>query len=157
MRSAICIAPESSLSANGNPCRDKALAHAFFALTLTLLSPAISPAQVQPDLTEPKLLSIFPLGGRRGTTVHAEVRGNILLNANAVWLDSDSLRGRLLTVEVLKEDPNPKLLKANEKPLVVYQAAVELEIAPSASLGLHSLRLVTPLGISDAVPFRVVD
>jgi hypothetical protein len=157
MKRAICFASKFALRVSGSPRRAKAPAQAVLALTLTLFSFAFSPAQVQPELAEPKLLSIFPLGGRRGTTVHVEVRGNALLNANVVWLDSDSLRGRLLTVEMLKEDPNPKLIKANEKPPIVYQAAVELEIAPSASLGLHSLRLVTPLGISDAVPFRVVD
>ena len=46
--------------------------------------------------------------------------------------------------------------KKQEKPPKVYSALVELEILPSARLGMHSLRLVGPRGVSDTVSLRVV-
>jgi len=117
-------------------------------------------AQVQREVTEPKLSSVFPLGGRRGTNAQVEVRGNLLAGAYAVWFDSGGLSGRVLKVEEVKEEVKEKASsyqKKPEKPPVVYRALIDVEIQPTAPLEIYSLRLVSPRGISDAVPFRVVN
>ena len=127
---------------------------------MTFVSSVFNAAQPDAAVTEPKLLSLYPLGGRRGTTVQAEVRGNLLERAYAVWFDAGSLSGRVVKVEEVKEQSKEKvnvLEKKPEKPPTVYRALIEVEIQPTAHLGIHSLRLVGPRGISDAVPFRVVD
>jgi hypothetical protein len=129
-------------------------------LILSFLSPSTSVGQDQTGVTEPKLLSVFPLGGRQGTTVQAEVRGNFLEGAYAVWFDPSSLSARLVRVEEVKEQFKEKvnvLQKRPEKLPTVYRALIEVEIQPTAHLGIYSLRLVSPRGMSDAFPFRVED
>ena len=132
----------------------------FLVLSFSVFSPPICPAKDPPAVAEPKLLSVFPLGGRQGSTVQAEVRGNFLEGAYAVWFDAGSLSGRLLEVDEAKEQVKEKgyaLQKAPEKPPAVYRVLIEVEVPRTAHLGIYSLRLVSPGGISDAVPFRVVD
>src|SRR5438309_1118547 len=55
----------------------------FVLLCFSVFSPPISRAKDQPEATEPKLLSVFPLGGRQGASVPAEVRGKLLEGAYA--------------------------------------------------------------------------
>ncbi len=132
----------------------------FLVLSFSVLSPPITPAKDPPAVAEPKLLSVFPLGGRQGSTVQAEVRGNFLEGAYAVWFDAGSLSGRLLEVDEAKEQVKEKgyaLQEAPEKPPAVYRVRIEVEVPRTAHLGVHSLRLVSPGGISDTVPFRVVN
>src|SRR5712692_5949490 len=86
----------------------------FLVLSFTCC-PFASLAEDQPKVvSEPKLLSVFPLGGRQGTTVQAEVRGNLLDGASAVWFDTGSLGGRVVKVEEVKEQS-----KIREKPNVL--------------------------------------
>ena len=143
------------------PCRRS---EAGFLSLCLLFFIAISPpavlAEDEPDVTEPKLLSVFPVAGQRGTTVEAEVRGNLLEGARALWFDAAGLKGRLLSVEEVKEQIKRKanpFEKEPKKPLPVYRALIQLEIAPTAHLGVHSLRLVCARGVSDAIRFRVVE
>jgi hypothetical protein len=134
----------------------------FPALVLiSLLFPSVprSLAQTDQDLADPSLLSIFPLGGRRGTTLQGEIWGNSLEGSYGVWCGTGGLSGKLLTVEEMKGQTKEDLLlrKKPEKPLPLYRARIEVEIQPTALLGIHFLRLIGPRGISDAVPFRVMD
>ena len=130
------------------------------ALALALGSSLPCQAQDQPTTSEPKLLSVFPLGGRRGTALQAKVRGNWLEGSYGVWFDASGLSGRLLKVEEVKPEPTDRQIDMEpkkKKPLTIYQAVIELEIQPTATLGVHSLRLVGTRGISDAIPFSVGD
>src|SRR5438105_1776599 len=133
---------------------------AALVLSLSALSPLTGHPQDQ-AVTEPKLLSILPLGGRPGTTVQGEVHGELLEGAYAVWFDTDSLNGRLLKVEKMKEEQAKEKVKVLDdkaaKPRTVYRALIEVAIQPTAHIGIHSVRLVSPRGISDTVSFAVVD
>jgi len=129
-------------------------------VALPFFSVSRSFAQADQDLTDPKLLSIFPLGGRRGATVQVEVWGNLLAGCHSVWFETGGLRGKLLTVEEVKgkEKENAFFLgKKLDNPRALYRARVEVEIEPTAPLRVHSLRLIGLRGISDVVPFRVLD
>src|SRR5262245_56813943 len=89
-------------------------------LLISLLFPSVpwSLAQTDQDLADPSLLSIFPLGGQRGTTVQGEVWGNSLEGSYAVWCDAGALTGKVLTVEEMKGQAKEDLLlrKKLEKP-----------------------------------------
>ena len=116
----------------------------LLVLCFTFLSRSVCLAQVQREVTEPKLSSVFPLGGRRGTNAQVEVRGNLLAGAYAVWFDSGGLSGRVLKVEEVKEEVKEKASsyqKKPEKPPVVYRALIDVEIQPTAPLEIYSLRL----------------
>jgi hypothetical protein len=132
----------------------------FLLLSFSLFFSVVSPAQEEPQVTGPKLLSIFPLGAARGTTVEAEIRGNLLEGAYAVWFDTGNLNARVLSVEEAKEQfegkttaPADKLKKAP----IVYRVRIKVEVPRTARVGPNSLRLVSPQGISDPVPFPVLD
>ena len=73
-----------------------------FLFTISFFCDSPSFAQAEQEITEPRLRAIFPLGGRRGTTVQAEVWGNMLEGSYAVWCDAVSLSGKLISVEEVK-------------------------------------------------------
>ncbi len=117
-------------------------------------------AEVQPEVTEPKILSVFPAGGMPGKTVEAEIRGNLLEGATSVWLEVGGLTGRVQNVAELKEEappPAPSDPKLKAKPLPVFAVAISVEIPATARPGTCTLRLVTPRGISSGIPFQILD
>ncbi len=116
-------------------------------------------AQVKPDITEPHLLSVFPSGGKPGRTIPAEVRGNLLAGAYAVWFDTGGISGQVRSVEESKQEPPQTQAPADKKkkPLAVYQVAIEVKIPAGARVGIYSLRIVTPRGVSSGIYFHVVD
>jgi hypothetical protein len=100
----------------------------------------------------PEVTSVFPLGGLRGSTYTAEIRGRNLTEAYAVWFDCDDLRAKLKGIETVK--PEAKDLKGDEdKPRQLLR--VEVVIRPGAKLGAHFLRVVTPAGISGPLAVRI--
>ena len=110
--------------------------------------------------TEPKLLSVFPMGGRQDSVVQAEVRGNDLKGAYAVWFECSDLEGRVEQVEAPRAgsaaglvDRDP-LAKQAEK--AGYLARIRIRISTDSEVGLHVLRLVTPRGMSNGLTFQVV-
>jgi hypothetical protein len=132
----------------------------FVLVVLSFISPPIGSTKDQPELKEPKLLSGFPLTGRKGSTVRVEIRGNLLGGAYEVWLETANLQGRLLKVKEIKAELNQEIKafqKVGQKPPIIFRALIEVDIKPTTHVGRYALRLVTPRGISDALLFRVVD
>lgn len=102
----------------------------------------------------PELLSLFPLGGQRGTTLEVRMRGRNLGGTYAVWVDSRELKvhvDRVDEIELMEYD----LVKKAWKSQPGYRVSFQVEIAASAGIGAHSIRAVTPQGVSNALPFRV--
>ncbi len=96
---------------------------------------------------EPEVVSLFPLGGMRGTAVDVEIRGKSLKGAHGVWLSAADLTARVVKVE---ETP------AEESDPLLERAVVRIDVAAGAEVGPRMLRLVTPAGVSNAVAFNVV-
>ena len=130
----------------------------FAVMTGVLLSLPLA-AQVQPEVTEPKVLSVFPAGGVPGKTVEAEVRGVLLEGAYSAWFEEEGLAGRVQSIEELSErfpesvpgDPKPRT-----KSQPVYRVRIEVVIPSDARPGTAALRLLTPRGQSSSVPFRIL-
>ncbi len=130
----------------------------MIAAALCLVVPLI--AQDREPVTEPKLLSHFPIGGQQGTTFEVEISGAALQGAHAVWFEGGELSGSILKLEKLqdayKEDekkPEDYLGKAVKAD---HQVVLQAQIPQTASLGLHLFRLVTPRGLSNALGLQVV-
>ena len=125
---------------------------------LCLAAPLI--AQDTETVTEPKLLSHFPIGGQQGTTFDLEVSGEALQGARAVWFEGGELSASILKVEKLQTAPKAeekeaesylaKAVKADHR--VIFQVRVPIAASP----GLHLFRLVTPRGLSNALGLQVV-
>ena len=113
---------------------------AFLALGFACLWGAAEESKTEP--AEPKLLSVFPSAGQRGTRVRVEVRGHSLGGVQAI----DGVPGRFLGVE-----------KSGDSVPVVYLALFELDLQSEAPSGVRELRLSGSRGVSDALRFRVVD
>ena len=113
------------------------------ALLLIGVGPSGS-APPKDKIAEPQLLSVFPWVGQQSTKVQAEVRGNVLAGAYAVWFEDQGLSGRVVKVEEIKTDDPPPPQEKKEKPAPLYQVSIEVQITPQADRGNHSLRLGTP-------------
>ena len=104
----------------------------------------------------PKIVSAFPLGGPRGTTVEVELQGTALEGSYAVWL------GPGTRLESPKSDLAYQYTKASDG-VEAYvkaikggsQATVRLVLAADARIGFHRLSLVSPAGLSESMPFWV--
>jgi hypothetical protein len=87
---------------------------------------------------EPQVTSLYPMGGQRGSSFQAVIRGTELQGARALLFEDGSVTGRLI-------ENAGNLLK------------VEFSAAPGATLGWHKFWVVTPAGITGEAAMRVVD
>jgi hypothetical protein len=119
-------------------------------IPLALLGPHGARAQ-----GPPKVVSLFPLGGQRGTSVEAEVRGTGLEGAYAVWLGPgsrlDSAPGGHGKCTAGTDGLAAQITAIPDG----SRANVRLVIAPDARAGFHSLGLISPRGLSGAASFWV--
>ena len=108
----------------------------------------------QTPAPEPQLSSIAPLGARRGGAAQCEIRGQALEGAYALWTDCPELQGTIRAVEELPAVETSDVKKQRPK---TYRVVTELALAQGAALGVHSVRVVSPRGVSNAVSFVVHD
>ena len=102
----------------------------------------------------PELLSLFPLGGQRGTTLEVRMRGKNLGGTYAVWVDGGELKADVERVDEIELKEYDLVKKAwTSQP--GYRVSFQVEIDASAGIGTHSIRAVTPQGVSNPLPFRV--
>src|SRR5579864_5996232 len=106
---------------------------------------------------EPELLSAFPFGGQRGADFKTTIRGRSLDNISSVWFDCDQLSATIVSVENDKSSASGSVGKKKKKSSVAPPQLLNLavKVAPGAELGTHYLRVLTPRGISNALPLRV--
>src|SRR6266481_2674192 len=107
---------------------------------------------------EPALISVFPFGGQQGTEFQATIRGRSLDRVSAVWFDCERLSATIVGVENDKSGA-PATSKKGKKsststgPLQLLTLSVK--VAAGAEPGVHYLRVLTPRGVSNALPVRV--
>ena len=126
-------------------------------LALLLLSHAVAQEAPAPLPTEPEAHWIYPLGGRPGTRLKAEVEGRLLEEVHAVWSPEPGLRGAILEVR-----PGPERTPeaeegadGNKGKARTQRVALEVEIGPGVRSGIHSLHLVSKRGSSNPLSFLV--
>ena len=110
-----------------------------FAAILAVLPAFCAEAPV--PAPEPKITSIYPLGGQAGHTYEAAIRGKNLKGARSVWFPAAGIRARVLNVE--SPDANNDIVRA------------EFTVEASSTAGPHQLRVVTPAGISNKIELDV--
>ena len=107
---------------------------------------------------EPELLSAFPFGGQQGADFKTTIRGRSLDNVSSVWFDCDQLSATIVSVENDKSSASGSAGKKKKKNSSVgppQLLTLAVKVAPGAGLGTHYLRVLTPRGISNALPLRV--
>ena len=120
----------------------------------TLLYPPRSVAQDEVP-SEPEIMSVFPMGGKPGTTVMAQVRGQVLEGAYAVWSSADGLRAEVTRVEEVDLNETYPLPGIEHKNRPGQRVSLRLQIDSATPAGVHSLRLVSPRGVSNGLDFHV--
>ena len=122
----------------------------FVACSATLSAAA-------PSTVEPELISVFPLGGQRGTTFEVEVRGRALEGAYGVSFECDDLSASVREVERVQLGSLKEKSGGYATATTDLDSRAVLEVhASEAALGLHGFRLVTPRGVSSALALQVV-
>jgi hypothetical protein len=98
---------------------------------------------------EPRVTSVHPSAVQRGAPFHVVIRGTGLAGAHSVFLQQAPF-----TVEIEGSTTEPPPPNArNKTPIDLVRARVHA--APDAEPGPHSFRVVTPDGVSNAVPLHV--
>ncbi len=108
---------------------------------------------------DPKLTSVFPWGGQRGTTFQAEVRGESLEGAYAAWFVSGNFKSRILKVEEVPPDfqRQPVGTEPPKNPPRNFRVMIEVSVPANAATGVYNLRLVTPRGVTNSIRFPVLE
>lgn len=112
-------------------------------------------AQEPAPPTDPKLLSVHPLGARAGSALEVEVQGYLLEGARAVWFEQGRLQGRVREVRAVPAGGNSDSEAAGEDKPALLRVRVKLEVPSDVPAGVHRFRLVSKLGVSNALMFRV--
>jgi hypothetical protein len=99
---------------------------------------------------DPRAVSIFPFTGQRGVAFTATVRGANLKDARAAYLETEGLR---VTVESAAPEVVPPGMPKPRTPMDAVR--IRVETAPTLPPGRYPLRLVTPSGVSNALPLLV--
>jgi len=131
----------------------------LFLLWVVALTPTEGYSQAESEGDAPLLLSISPLAGQPGKLLKVEVRGNRLDGVYAVWSDNSGVTGKVVSVEEVRDLIKPRVRPSQQeiKPIPVFRALIDLQIEPSTRVGVHSLRLVSYRGVSNAFSFPVVN
>lgn len=104
----------------------------------------------QPDLpSEPEVWYIFPLGGQQGSNFQIEVEGQALDGTYAVWTDCQKLQVRVRRVAEVKIYLKPDGLQSG------HRVTLDITASPDTLVGGHTLKLISPRGISNSFPLRI--
>lgn len=103
------------------------------AVALAIAS-VLGPATARAQLPQPALGSVFPAGGRAGEAATIQPLGTNLEGAEGLWFDHPGIRAFRLK-----------------------GGAFAVAIAPDVPVGLHDVRVLGPLGVSNPRAFAVGD
>ncbi len=104
---------------------------------------------------EPELISVFPFGVQQGAGLKATIRGRSLEGASAVWFDCEHLSATISGVVNDASTSAPSKKKKSSSSAPVQLMSVDMKAASGSALGMHYLRVLTPRGVSNAIPFRI--
>jgi hypothetical protein len=108
----------------------------------------------------PEVLSLFPFGGQGGTSLETEILGTDLDGAYALLFGDAAIKGTILKIEAVRSNnlqgtESDLETVEGKKPSQLERALARFIIPGDATSGLHSLRMVSPRGLSNAVQFYV--
>ncbi len=101
---------------------------------------------------EPRALSVHPFTGQCGSTFLATVRGNGLREATSVFLEDAPLT---VTIEGAEAEPPNEATAKSKAPVDLVR--LRIQVAADAKTGRYLFRLVTPQGVSNALPLRITE
>jgi hypothetical protein len=124
---------------------------------LSLADRAGAQRQEGPALPSPRLLIVTPCGGKVGTTVEITCTGSDLEDAQGLLFSHPGLKGEVL--EQAPPTPDAKDTKGRRprQPAPTAAAKFKVTIANDVPVGIHDIRVVNKLGVSNPRAFVVGD
>lgn len=120
---------------------------------MRVLWPALALAScVSAAAVDPRLTSIHPFSGQRGSTFVAVVRGSGLTGASAAASEDAPFR---ITVEKIEVEPAGESGGRSKTPAELV--TLRVQVAGNAKPGKYPVRLLTRNGVSNALPLQVTD
>ncbi|MEO8129350.1 MAG: DVUA0089 family protein, partial [Bryobacteraceae bacterium] len=104
--------------------------------------------------SEPKLTSAYPFTGQRGTTFTAIIRGTGLRGATTVFSKTAPFT---TAIEGIETEPVEDVKPSAKPKAPIELVRVKIQIDAAAKAGRYPIRLITPAGISNAIPIAVID
>jgi hypothetical protein len=122
------------------------------ALAVFVCTSVTAQSGADPKLSDPKLVSIHPFTGQRGTTFTATLRGSGLAGAaNATIGDAP------FVVTVDKVEAEPVAEGASKNKTLVDLVTIRVQVAEGAKPGKYPIRLITRNGLTNSLPLQIVD
>lgn len=118
----------------------------FHVLRAPVLAAGLWASGLWAARVEPVALSMHPFTGQRGTSFTVAIRGNGLGKASTAILDSPALSATVLGAET-------ETTGRNKADIV----KLRIEAKPDIKPGRYLLRLITPGGLSNAMPFVITE
>src|SRR5712692_2625487 len=101
---------------------------------------------------DPRIVSIHPFTAECGAMSLATVRGSGIRQATAVFLENAPLRA---TIEGAEAEPRGQTTGRNRVPMELVRLRIQIDEA--AKPGRYLFRLVTPQGVTNALPLRITE
>lgn len=99
---------------------------------------------------------LFPAGGQAGTTVEIEAGGLNINKAKKVMFNHPGIQGTVEPiVESAKKKRKRRRLNDQSSPQLADKVKITVTIAENVPCGLYDLRLQSPKGLSNKLPFEV--
>ena len=101
---------------------------------------------------DPRAVSVHPFTAQKGSSFAVTVRGSNLKDARAVFVEEGGLAMRV-------ESAGPEVIPPGApKPRVMLDVVrVRVEAANGTRAGRYHFRMVTPSGVSNALPIQLLD
>ena len=100
----------------------------------------------------PRLTSLFPLGGQKGSQFDITVHGEDLQRVRKVWFDCEHL---IAEVNDVTEITIEKTRFSTKLPTPAQNISIRVNVSPEAPSGIYALRLLTEDGMSDVLPLLI--
>src|SRR5262245_10790239 len=115
----------------------------YFVLACGLIAwPVAADPGTRKPRVEPQILASSPISATRGTRSTVELRGKGLAGASAVICDCAALTAEIKSIEEKSDEQKLKL---------------EFVIGSKANRGVHTFRVVSPMGVTSPKPLLVHD
>ena len=128
---------------------------AFLVVTLFLAASG-NPVSAK-EKADPRVNSLFPLGGQPGTSFEVRIRGENLGSVYGVWFDCDALEAEVRKIEKTVEEVDVvQQAGTTAKDTKEFQHVVlKLHVDGKAAVGAHTFRLVSRQGLSNPLSLLV--
>ncbi len=122
-------------------------------ITLLILASLLTLSAYAQKLTSGYL---FPAGGQVGTTVEIEAGGLNINKAVKVMFNHPGIKGEVIpVVESAASKRKRRRLNDQSSPQLADKVKIKITIAADVPCGLYDLRLQSPKGLSNKLPFEV--